>query len=188
MNLNKGMWNGYPFVGCVGTNESVLIAVVIAASNNGSHLKGEIMVISLTAVALSMLVWSPTETELPQLPLNDSNNYTVTDFEDELQRSLKQDPNQSDLWFKLGGVYMQKGSLMRHSLATISRFASRSSKRLLASMLPKQPHFIILALKRWVMMLMRCWSLHAAWSQWSYGIDVDCDKSLHQHALSTSDR
>ncbi len=28
------------------------------------------------------------------------------------------------------------------------------------------------------MMLMRCWALNAAWSQWSYGIDADCDRSL----------
>lgn len=85
-----------------------LIVVVIAANKNSSHLKSNV-VVSLTAVTLSVLVWSQLKQELPQLPLDDSNNYTTTDFEDELQQSLEQDPNQSDLWFKLGGVYMQKG-------------------------------------------------------------------------------
>lgn len=85
-----------------------LIVVVIAMSKNGHYLKGNV-VISLTAVALSVLFWSQLKQELPELPLDDSNNYTATDFEDELQQSLEQDPNQSDLWFKLGSVYMQEG-------------------------------------------------------------------------------
>ncbi|NOI02335.1 tetratricopeptide repeat protein [Vibrio kanaloae] len=85
-----------------------LVVIVVAANNNGSNLKGNVM-ISFTAVALSVLVWSQLKQELPQLPLDDSNSYTATDFKDELQQSLKQDPNQSGLWFKLGGVYMQKG-------------------------------------------------------------------------------
>ncbi|MEZ9780630.1 tetratricopeptide repeat protein [Vibrio cyclitrophicus] len=84
------------------------IAFVIAASKNGCHLKGNAM-ISLIAVVLSVLVWFQLKQELPQFPLDDSDSYTATDFQDELQQSLEQDPNQSDLWFKLGGVYMQKG-------------------------------------------------------------------------------
>ncbi|CDT86907.1 Putative Cytochrome c biogenesis factor [Vibrio coralliirubri] len=85
-----------------------LIMVVIVANKNSGHLKSNV-VISITAVALSVLVWSQLKQEIPQLPLDDNNSYTATDFQDELQQSLKQDPNQSDLWFKLGGVYMQKG-------------------------------------------------------------------------------
>ena len=84
-----------------------LIVAVIAASNNSNYIKGNV-VISLTAVVLSVLVWSQLKQELPELPLDDSNNYTTTDFEGEVQQSLEQDPNQSDLWFKLGSVYMQE--------------------------------------------------------------------------------
>jgi formate-dependent nitrite reductase complex subunit NrfG len=85
-----------------------LIVVVIVTNKNGCHRKGNV-VISLTAVALSVLVWSQLKQDIPKLPLDDNNNYTTTDFENELQQSLEQDPNQSDLWFKLGGVYIQKG-------------------------------------------------------------------------------
>ncbi|TVU59405.1 tetratricopeptide repeat protein [Vibrio atlanticus] len=85
-----------------------LVVVVIAASKNSSNLKGNILV-SLIAVFLSVTVWSQLKQDTPQRPSDDNDGYTATDFQDELQQSLKQDPNQSDLWFKLGGVYMQKG-------------------------------------------------------------------------------
>ncbi|MEZ9777090.1 tetratricopeptide repeat protein [Vibrio sp. 10N.261.51.A3] len=85
-----------------------LVVIVVASNKNSRSLKGNLL-ISLTAVLLSGIIWFQMKQELPQPPSNDNENYTTTDFEDELQQRLKQDPNQSDLWFKLGGVYMQKG-------------------------------------------------------------------------------
>ncbi|OCH50071.1 MULTISPECIES: tetratricopeptide repeat protein [Vibrio] len=85
-----------------------LVVIVVASNKNSRSLKGNLL-ISLTAVLLSGIIWFQMKQELPQPPSNDNENYTTTDFQDELQQSLKQDPNQSDLWFKLGGVYMQKG-------------------------------------------------------------------------------
>lgn len=88
---------------------SLFFVVIVVASNknSGSH-KGNLL-ISLAAVLLSVTIWFQMKQELPQPPSSDNASYTTTDFQDELQQSLKQDPNQSDLWFKLGGVYMQKG-------------------------------------------------------------------------------
>ncbi|NVN82930.1 MULTISPECIES: tetratricopeptide repeat protein [unclassified Vibrio] len=85
-----------------------LVVLVVASNKNSSSLKGNLL-ISFAAVLLSSIIWFQMKQELPQPPSNDNENYTTTDFQDELQQSLKQDPNQSDLWFKLGGVYMQKG-------------------------------------------------------------------------------
>ena len=85
-----------------------LVVIVVASNKNSSSLKGNLL-ISLTAVLLSSIIWFQMKQELPQAPSNGNENYTTIDFQDELQQSLKQDPNQSDLWFKLGGVYMQKG-------------------------------------------------------------------------------
>ncbi|MFI3273964.1 tetratricopeptide repeat protein [Vibrio sp.] len=85
-----------------------LVVIVVASNKNSRSLKGNLL-ISLAAVLLSSIIWFQMKQELPQPPSNDNENYTTTDFQDELQQSLKQDPNQSDLWFKLGGVYMQKG-------------------------------------------------------------------------------
>ncbi|WP_299132341.1 tetratricopeptide repeat protein [uncultured Vibrio sp.] len=85
-----------------------LVVIVVASNKNSRSLKGNLL-ISLTAVLASGMIWFQMKQELPQAPSNDNENYTTTDFQDELQQSLKQDPNQSDLWFKLGGVYMQKG-------------------------------------------------------------------------------
>lgn len=81
-----------------------LVVIVVASNRNTNNL-----VISLVAILASVLVWSQMKQVTPQLSSDDDSSYTATDFQNELQQSLKQDPNQSDLWFKLGGVYMQKG-------------------------------------------------------------------------------
>ena len=85
-----------------------LVVIVVASNRNTNNLKGN-LVISLVAILASILVWSQMKQVTPQLSSDDDSSYTATDFQNELQQSLKQDPNQSDLWFKLGGVYMQKG-------------------------------------------------------------------------------
>ncbi|MEZ9620052.1 tetratricopeptide repeat protein [Vibrio sp. 10N.222.55.A3] len=85
-----------------------LVAIVIASNRKTSHLKGNLL-ISCVAILASILVWSQMKQEAPQLTSSDDSSYTATDFQNELQQSLEEDPNQSDLWFKLGGVYMQKG-------------------------------------------------------------------------------
>lgn len=85
-----------------------LVMIVIASNGNTSRLKGNLF-ISCVAILASILVWSQMKQEAPQLSSDDDISYTATDFQNELQQSLEQDPNQSDLWFKLGGVYMQKG-------------------------------------------------------------------------------
>lgn len=85
-----------------------LVVIVVASNRNTNNLKGN-LVISLVAILASVLVWSQMKQVTPQLSSDDDSSYTATDFQNELQQSLKQDPNQSDLWFKLGGVYMQKG-------------------------------------------------------------------------------
>ena len=85
-----------------------LIVVLIITNKDDCHRKGNVLIF-LTAVALSVLAQSQLKQDIPKLPLDDNNNYTTTDFENELKQSLEQDPNQFDLWFKLGGVYIQKG-------------------------------------------------------------------------------
>lgn len=85
-----------------------LVVIVVASNRNTNNLKGN-LVISLVAILASVLIWSQMKQVTPQLSSDDDSSYTATDFQNELQQSLKQDPNQSDLWFKLGGVYMQKG-------------------------------------------------------------------------------
>ncbi len=85
-----------------------LMVIVVASNRNTNNPKGN-LVISLVAILASILVWSQMKQVTPQLSSDDDSSYTATDFQNELQQSLKQDPNQSDLWFKLGGVYMQKG-------------------------------------------------------------------------------
>lgn len=85
-----------------------LVVIMVASNRNTNNLKGN-LVISLVAILASVLVWLQMKQVTPQLSSDDDTSYTATDFQNELQQSLKQDPNQSDLWFKLGGVYMQKG-------------------------------------------------------------------------------
>lgn len=102
------MWNGYLVVGCVGTNESVFDRGRYCREQQWQPSKRQCGDFSYCS-GFERAGLVSTETRVTSLSLDDSNNYTATDFEDELQQSLKQDPNQSDLWFKLGGVYMQKG-------------------------------------------------------------------------------
>ena len=73
-----------------------LVVIVVASNRNTNNLKGN-LVISLVAILASVLVWSQMKQVTPQLSSDDDTSYTATDFQNELQQSLKQDPNQSDL-------------------------------------------------------------------------------------------
>ncbi|MBW3694794.1 tetratricopeptide repeat protein [Vibrio sp. T187] len=87
---------------------SFVLALVYAATNKGKARR-QSLVYCVVVISVSVMAFSNLKQPSPQVSSSSQQAQTPKQFMDELQQSLREDPNQGDVWFQLGNVYLAKG-------------------------------------------------------------------------------
>lgn len=88
---------------------SLFIVSMIIMSSRSKKVRHINIRLGLLAVLGTVALWYLMKQEVPQPELSDSQPVTFANYQSELQSKLEQDPNQAEIWFKLGSVYLEQG-------------------------------------------------------------------------------
>lgn len=88
---------------------SLFIVSMIIMSSRSKKVRHINIRLGLLAALGTVALWYLMKQEVPQPELSDSQPVTFANYQSELQSKLEQDPNQAEIWFKLGSVYLEQG-------------------------------------------------------------------------------
>ena len=88
---------------------SLFIVLMIFMSSRSKTARRLNLSLAVFAVLGTGILWYLMKQDLPQPDLSESQPVTFANYQSELQSKLEQDPNQAELWFKLGSVYLEQG-------------------------------------------------------------------------------
>ncbi len=88
---------------------SLFIVSMIIMSSRSKKVRHINIRLGLLAVLGTVALWYLMKQEVPQPELSESQPVTFANYQSELQSKLEQDPNQAEIWFKLGSVYLEQG-------------------------------------------------------------------------------
>ena len=88
---------------------SLFIVLMIFMSSRSKTARRLNLSLAVFAVLGTGILWYLMKQDLPQPDLSESQPVTFANYQSELQSKLEQDPNQAELWFKLGNVYLEQG-------------------------------------------------------------------------------
>lgn len=88
---------------------SLFVVSMIFMSSRSKKTRRVNVQLALFAVAAMVGIWHLLKQEPPQPDPTLSQPVTLVDYQTDLQQRLEQDPNQAEVWFKLGSVYLEKG-------------------------------------------------------------------------------
>lgn len=88
---------------------SLFVVSMIVMSSRSTKIRRLNLSLAVLAVLGTGVLWYLMKQELPQPAPSESQPVTFANYQSELQSKLEQDPNQADLWFKLGSVYLEQG-------------------------------------------------------------------------------
>lgn len=88
---------------------SLFIVSMIIMSSRNKKVRHINIRLGLLAVLGTVALWYLMKQEVPKPELSDSQPVTFANYQSELQSKLEQDPNQAEIWFKLGSVYLEQG-------------------------------------------------------------------------------
>ncbi|QFT09506.1 tetratricopeptide repeat protein [Vibrio sp. THAF190c] len=88
---------------------SLFIVLIIFMSSRSKTARRLNLSLAVFAVLGTGVLWYLMKQDLPQPDLSESQPVTFANYQSELQSKLEQDPNQAELWFKLGSVYLEQG-------------------------------------------------------------------------------
>ncbi|KAB0286777.1 tetratricopeptide repeat protein [Vibrio fortis] len=88
---------------------SLFIVSMIFMSSRSKTARRLNVSLAVFAVLGTGVLWYLMKQDLPQPDLSESQPVTFANYQSELQSKLEQDPNQAELWFKLGSVYLEQG-------------------------------------------------------------------------------
>ncbi|MGR5558445.1 TPR domain-containing protein [Vibrio fortis] len=88
---------------------SLFIVLMIFMSSRSKTARRLNLSLAMFAVLGTGILWYLMKQDLPQPDPSESQPVTFANYQSELQSKLKQDPNQAELWFKLGSVYLEQG-------------------------------------------------------------------------------
>lgn len=88
---------------------SLFIVLMIVMSSRNKKARRLNLSLAVFAVLGTGVLWSLMKQDLPQPDPSESQPVTFANYQSELQSKLEQDPNQAELWFKLGSVYLEQG-------------------------------------------------------------------------------
>lgn len=88
---------------------SLFIVLMIFMSSRSKTARRLNLSLAVFAVLGTGVLWYLMKQDLPQPDLSESQPVTFANYQSELQSKLEQDPNQAELWFKLGSVYLEQG-------------------------------------------------------------------------------
>lgn len=91
---------------------SLFIVSMIIMSSRSKKVRHINIRLGLLAVLGTVALWYLMKQEVPQPELSDSQPVTFANYQSELQSKLEQDPNQAEIWFKLGSVYLEQGEFL----------------------------------------------------------------------------
>ncbi|KDN30263.1 hypothetical protein VFDL14_05900 [Vibrio fortis] len=88
---------------------SLFIVLMIFMSSRSKTARRLNLSLAVFAVLGTGVLWYLMKQDLPQPDPSESQPVTFANYQSELQSKLEQDPNQAELWFKLGSVYLEQG-------------------------------------------------------------------------------
>ena len=88
---------------------SLFIVLMIFMSSRSKTARRLNLSLAVFAVLGTGILWYLMKQDLPQPGPYESQPVTFANYQSELQSKLEQDPNQAELWFKLGSVYLEQG-------------------------------------------------------------------------------
>jgi formate-dependent nitrite reductase complex subunit NrfG len=88
---------------------SLFIVLMIFMSSRSKKARHLNLRLAVFAVLGTGVLWYLMKQDLPQPDPSESQPVTFANYQGELQSKLEQDPNQAELWFKLGNVYLEQG-------------------------------------------------------------------------------
>lgn len=88
---------------------SLFIISMIFMSSRSKKARRLNLSLAVFAVLGIGILWYLMKQDLPQPDPSESQPVTFANYQSELQSKLEQDPNQAELWFKLGSVYLEQG-------------------------------------------------------------------------------
>lgn len=88
---------------------SLFIVSMIIMSSRSKKVRHINIRLGLLAALGTVALWYLMKQEVPQPELSESQPVTFANYQSELQSKLEQDPNQAEIWFKLGSVYLEQG-------------------------------------------------------------------------------
>ena len=88
---------------------SLFIVLMIFMSSRSKTARRLNLSLAVFAVLGTGILWYLMKQDLPQPDPSESQPVTFANYQSELQSKLEQDPNQAELWFKLGSVYLEQG-------------------------------------------------------------------------------
>lgn len=88
---------------------SLFVVSMIVMSSRSTKIRRLNLSLAVLAVLGTGVLWYLMKQELPQPAPSESQPVTFANYQSELQSKLEQDPNQAELWFKLGSVYLEQG-------------------------------------------------------------------------------
>ena len=88
---------------------SLFIVSMIFMSSRSKTARRLNLSLAVFAVLGTGVLWYLMKQDLPQPDPSESQPVTFANYQSELQSKLEQDPNQAELWFKLGSVYLEQG-------------------------------------------------------------------------------
>ncbi|MDK9763065.1 tetratricopeptide repeat protein [Vibrio sp. D420a] len=88
---------------------SLFIISMIFMSSRSEKARRLNLSLAVFAVLGTGILWYLMKQDLPQPDPSESQPVTFANYQSELQSKLEQDPNQAELWFKLGSVYLEQG-------------------------------------------------------------------------------
>ncbi len=88
---------------------SLFIVLMIFMSSRNKTARRLNLSLAVFAVLGTGILWYLMKQDLPQPDPSESQPVTFANYQSELQSKLEQDPNQAELWFKLGSVYLEQG-------------------------------------------------------------------------------
>ncbi|MDK9740141.1 tetratricopeptide repeat protein [Vibrio sp. D404a] len=88
---------------------SLFVVSMIFMSSRSTKTRRLNLSLAVFAVLGTGVLWYLMKQDLPQPAPSESQPVTFANYQSELQSKLEQDPNQAELWFKLGSVYLEQG-------------------------------------------------------------------------------
>lgn len=88
---------------------SLFIVSMIIMSSRSKKVRHINIRLGLLAVLGTVALWYLMKQEVLLPELSESQPVTFANYQSELQSKLEQDPNQAEIWFKLGSVYLEQG-------------------------------------------------------------------------------
>jgi len=88
---------------------AVLALLFVYAATEQKKIRARNVMFTLAIVACALSIWVAVKQEMPEKIEPTKLVETKKDLMLELQDSLRIDPNQSDVWFQLGNIYLSKG-------------------------------------------------------------------------------